>query len=127
MYSYLLLYNVNSNIECADAWKLFLIFMECVLTFLYFLYNQGEECQECPDELLSDFDPLLGRMEKEYIDTGKQVVAGICAMAKKSNSKPMREILARLDEFDYIKTIIFPEETILKVIIYLFFCKLTLS
>lgn len=127
MYSYLLLYNVNSNIECADAWKLFLIFMECVLTFLYFLYNQGEECQECPDELLSDFDPLLGRMEKEYIDTGKQVVAGICAMAKKSNSKPMREILARLDEFDYIKTIIFPEETILKVIIDLFFCKLTLS
>lgn len=127
MYSYLLLYNVNSNIECADAWKLFLIFMECVLTFLYFLYNQGEECQECPDELLSDFDPLSGRMEKEYIDTGKQVVAGICAMAKKSNSKPMREILARLDEFDYIKTIIFPEETILKVIIYLFFCKLTLS
>lgn len=127
MYSYLLLYNVNSNIECADAWKLFLIFMECVLIFLYFLYNQGEECQECPDELLSDFDPLLGRMEKEYIDTGKQVVAGICAMAKKSNSKPMREILARLDEFDYIKTIIFPEETILKVIIYLFFCKLTLS
>ena len=100
---------------------------QCVLTFLYFLYNQGEECQECPDELLSDFDPLLGRMEKEYIDTGKQVVAGICAMAKKSNSKPMREILARLDEFDYIKTIIFPEETILKVIINLFFCKLTLS
>ncbi|KAK4025447.1 hypothetical protein OUZ56_014515 [Daphnia magna] len=53
-------------------------------------------------------------MEKEHLDTGKQVVAGICAMAKKSNSKPMREILARLDEFDYIKTIIFPEETILK-------------
>lgn len=61
-------------------------------------------------------DPLLERMEKEHIETGKQVVAGICAMAKKSNSKPMREILARLDEFDYIKTIIFPEETILKVI-----------
>ncbi|XP_046636471.1 inositol hexakisphosphate and diphosphoinositol-pentakisphosphate kinase-like isoform X2 [Daphnia pulicaria] len=77
--------------------------------------QKGEECQECPDDLFgSDLDPLLGRMEKEYVDTGKQVVAGICAMAKKSNSKPMREILARLDEFDYIKTIIFPEETILK-------------
>lgn len=73
---------------------------------------------DCPDELLnaqSQMDPLVDIMEKEHLDTGKQVVAGICAMAKKSNSKPMREILARLDEFDYIKTIIFPEETILKV------------
>ncbi|XP_032790901.1 inositol hexakisphosphate and diphosphoinositol-pentakisphosphate kinase 2 isoform X1 [Daphnia magna] len=76
--------------------------------------QKGEDCQECPDGLSNDLDPLLGRMEKEHLDTGKQVVAGICAMAKKSNSKPMREILARLDEFDYIKTIIFPEETILK-------------
>lgn len=80
--------------------------------------EQGEDCQECPDGLSNDLDPLLGRMEKEHLDTGKQVVAGICAMAKKSNSKPMREILARLDEFDYIKTIIFPEETILKVWLY---------
>lgn len=63
----------------------------------------------------------MDRMDKEHLDTGKQVVAGICAMAKKSNSKPMKEILARLDEFDYIKTIIFPEETILKVNISLFF------
>lgn len=63
----------------------------------------------------------MDRMDKEHLDTGKQVVAGICAMAKKSNSKPMKEILARLDEFDYIKTIIFPEETILKVNTSLFF------
>ena len=45
----------------------------------------------------------------------KQVVVGICAMAKKSESKPMREILNRLDEFEYIKTIVFAEETVLKV------------
>ena len=64
---------------------------------------------DCPDELVNEqMDPLVDIMEKEHLDTGKQVVAGICAMAKKSNSKPMREILARLDEFDYIKTIIFP-------------------
>lgn len=62
-------------------------------------------------------DPLLmGKMEREDLEDVKQVVVGICAMAKKSNSKPMKEILARLDEFDYIKTVIFPEETILKVI-----------
>ena len=53
-------------------------------------------------------------MDQE-LDTNKQVIVGICAMAKKSNSKPMKEILARLDEFEYIKTKIFPEETILKV------------
>lgn len=83
---------------------------------------QGEECLDCPDELFTELmDPLMDKMEKEHLDTGKQVVAGICAMAKKSNSKPMREILARLDEFDYIKTIIFPEETILKVYIHSIF------
>ncbi len=64
-------------------------------------------------------DPFYETMEKEeLVETEKQVVVGICAMAKKSNSKPMKEILARLNEFDYIKTIIFPEETILKVNYY---------
>lgn len=46
---------------------------------------------------------------------GKQVLVGICAMAKKSQSKPMKEILTRLEEFEYIKIIVFPEEVILKV------------
>lgn len=50
---------------------------------------------------------------------GKQVLVGICAMAKKSQSKPMKEILTRLEEFEYIKIIVFPEEVILKVI-YIF-------
>lgn len=87
------------------------------MTFVKLHRQQGEECPDCPEEpFIDDMDPLMERMDKEHLDTGKQVVAGICAMAKKSNSKPMREILARLDEFDYIKTIIFPEETILKVI-----------
>lgn len=48
---------------------------------------------------------------------GKQVLVGICAMAKKSQSKPMKEILTRLEEFEYIKIIVFPEEVILKVIL----------
>lgn len=47
---------------------------------------------------------------------GKQVLVGICAMAKKSQSKPMKEILTRLEEFEYIKIVVFPEEVILKVI-----------
>ena len=44
-----------------------------------------------------------------------RVVVGICAMGKKTMSKPMKEILTRLDEFDYIQTLIFPEETIINV------------
>lgn len=48
------------------------------------------------------------------LDT-KQVIVGICAMEKKSRSKPMREILTRLEEFEYIRTVVFPEEVILKV------------
>lgn len=46
---------------------------------------------------------------------GKQVLVGVCAMAKKSQSKPMKEILTRLEEFEYIKIVVFPEEVILKV------------
>ncbi|KAE8743135.1 hypothetical protein FOCC_FOCC011299 [Frankliniella occidentalis] len=47
-------------------------------------------------------------------DEGNQVLVGICAMAKKSQSKPMNEILTRLREFEYLKMVVFPEEVILK-------------
>ena len=43
------------------------------------------------------------------------VTVGICAMEKKSLSKPMKEILTRIEEFEYIRTIIFPEPVILNV------------
>lgn len=44
----------------------------------------------------------------------RQVVVGICAMTKKSKSKPMTQILERLCKFDYIDVVIFPEEVILE-------------
>ena len=44
-----------------------------------------------------------------------QVIVGVCAMEKKTLSKPMKEILTRLEEFEYIKTCIFPEKVILEV------------
>ncbi|XP_037921016.1 inositol hexakisphosphate and diphosphoinositol-pentakisphosphate kinase isoform X4 [Hermetia illucens] len=47
-------------------------------------------------------------------NSGKQVIVGICAMAKKSQSKPMKEILTRLQEFEYIKMVVFEEDVILK-------------
>lgn len=43
----------------------------------------------------------------------KQVVVGICAMAKKSGSKPMQEILSRIAEFEFIRIEVFQEEVIL--------------
>jgi hypothetical protein len=43
----------------------------------------------------------------------RMIFVGICAMAKKSKSQPMREILERLDRFEYIQTIIFEEDTVL--------------
>lgn len=43
-----------------------------------------------------------------------KVIVGVCAMQKKSHSKPMKEILERLQEFEFIKIYIFPEEVILK-------------
>ena len=50
---------------------------------------------------------------EEGSGVGKQVVVGVCAMEKKTLSKPMKEILTRLEEFEYIKTFIFSEKVIL--------------
>lgn len=47
-------------------------------------------------------------------NSGKHVLVGICAMGKKSQSKPMKEILTRLQEFEYIRMIVFEEDVILK-------------
>ncbi|XP_064412742.1 inositol hexakisphosphate and diphosphoinositol-pentakisphosphate kinase 2 isoform X1 [Latimeria chalumnae] len=43
----------------------------------------------------------------------RQIIVGICAMAKKSNSKPMKEILERLSKFKYIIVVKFQEDVIL--------------
>ena len=43
----------------------------------------------------------------------KKVVVGICAMAKKSNSKPMKEIIKRLENFTRLQVLIFDEDVIL--------------
>ncbi|XP_059057152.1 inositol hexakisphosphate and diphosphoinositol-pentakisphosphate kinase [Achroia grisella] len=57
---------------------------------------------------------LCDTLDPHYDGGGKKVVVGVCAMAKKSQSKPMKEILTRLDEFEYIKMLVFPEEVILQ-------------
>ncbi|XP_026864811.2 inositol hexakisphosphate and diphosphoinositol-pentakisphosphate kinase 2 isoform X3 [Electrophorus electricus] len=52
--------------------------------------------------------------EEEYDSPPERlIVVGICAMAKKSKSKPMKEILERLCLFKYITVVTFEEEVIL--------------
>ncbi|CAH8662878.1 unnamed protein product [Schistosoma bovis] len=46
-------------------------------------------------------------------DSDVVVTIGVCAMAKKAMSKPMKEILRRMDKFQHIKIIIFDEKMIL--------------
>ncbi|KAJ6662823.1 hypothetical protein lerEdw1_011027 [Lerista edwardsae] len=43
----------------------------------------------------------------------QQIVVGICAMTKKSKSKPMTQILERLCKFEYIAVVIMGEDVIL--------------
>ncbi|XP_067357390.1 inositol hexakisphosphate and diphosphoinositol-pentakisphosphate kinase 1 isoform X28 [Channa argus] len=52
--------------------------------------------------------------DENELPTGRQIVVGICAMMKKSTSKPMTQILERLCKFDYIDMVIFPEEVVLE-------------
>ncbi|XP_045063810.1 inositol hexakisphosphate and diphosphoinositol-pentakisphosphate kinase 2 isoform X2 [Coregonus clupeaformis] len=56
-----------------------------------------------------------GEEEDEDYDSPpeRQIVVGICSMMKKSNSKPMTQIMERLCKFEYITVVIFPEEVIL--------------
>ncbi|TGZ59401.1 hypothetical protein CRM22_009096 [Opisthorchis felineus] len=50
----------------------------------------------------------------EGTENGDTVIRiGLCAMAKKAMSKPMKEILRRMDKFSHIRQIIFDEHVIL--------------
>ncbi|XP_052863923.1 inositol hexakisphosphate and diphosphoinositol-pentakisphosphate kinase isoform X5 [Anopheles cruzii] len=60
-----------------------------------------------------DLEPTDGLDSDESSNSGKQVVVAVCAMSKKSQSKPMKEILTRLQEFEYIRMVVLGEEIIL--------------
>uniref|UniRef100_A0A669PKZ7 Inositol hexakisphosphate and diphosphoinositol-pentakisphosphate kinase n=1 Tax=Phasianus colchicus TaxID=9054 RepID=A0A669PKZ7_PHACC len=51
--------------------------------------------------------------EEEESPPERQIVVGICAMTKKSKSKPMTQILERLCKFEYITVVIMGEDIIL--------------
>ncbi|XP_078056058.1 inositol hexakisphosphate and diphosphoinositol-pentakisphosphate kinase 2 isoform X9 [Mustelus asterias] len=71
-----------------------------------------------------EIDDLESNMKAENLDLyedendsdsppERQILVGICAMAKKSKSKPMTQILERLCKFEYISVVIFNEDVIL--------------
>ncbi|XP_074091360.1 inositol hexakisphosphate and diphosphoinositol-pentakisphosphate kinase 1 isoform X6 [Macrotis lagotis] len=61
--------------------------------------------EESESELLED--------EEDEVPLERQIIVGICAMTKKSKSKPMTQILERLCRFDYLTVIILGEDVIL--------------
>ncbi|XP_061875498.1 inositol hexakisphosphate and diphosphoinositol-pentakisphosphate kinase 2 isoform X4 [Colius striatus] len=81
----------------------------------------GEDGEELLDSARStDYEHFYdhGEEEEEEYDSvctppERQIAVGICSMAKKSKSKPMKEILERLCMFKYITVVIFEEEVIL--------------
>ncbi|RXN11830.1 inositol hexakisphosphate and diphosphoinositol-pentakisphosphate kinase 2 isoform X8 [Labeo rohita] len=82
--------------------------------------GEGDELLD-PGRVLG-YDCLYENVEEEDEDNDdaeydsppeRQIVVGICAMSKKSKSKPMKEILERLCLFKYITVVTFEEEVIL--------------
>ncbi|XP_052039352.1 inositol hexakisphosphate and diphosphoinositol-pentakisphosphate kinase 1 isoform X12 [Apodemus sylvaticus] len=65
----------------------------------------GMKTEESDSELLED--------EEDEVPPEPQIIVGICAMTKKSKSKPMTQILERLCRFDYLTVVILGEDVIL--------------
>ncbi|XP_065147923.1 inositol hexakisphosphate and diphosphoinositol-pentakisphosphate kinase 1 isoform X3 [Paramisgurnus dabryanus] len=74
---------------------------------------ENDESKELDDTDMRDISRSYGEDEDEDQSMERQIVVGICSMMKKSNSKPMTEILERLCKFEYITVVIFSEEVIL--------------
>lgn len=72
--------------------------------------NQEEEEEEEDQEFdEDDTESDESEMEEVY----EKITVGVCAMAKKVNSKPMEAILSRLQMYNYFEIIIFPQDVIL--------------
>lgn len=87
--------------------------MDKILKLVMRLYKLQPQSSE--DGMMNSEGEDLAAAGDDEDSMVRQVVVGICAMEKKSLSKPMREILTRLEEFEYLKTAIFPENVILNV------------
>ncbi|KYO28149.1 inositol hexakisphosphate and diphosphoinositol-pentakisphosphate kinase 2 isoform B [Alligator mississippiensis] len=71
------------------------------------------EDEEEEESLLSNGDSSPELQTGEGRPPERQIVVGICAMTKKSKSKPMTQILERLCKFEYITVVVMGEDVIL--------------
>uniref|UniRef100_UPI00398F113C inositol hexakisphosphate and diphosphoinositol-pentakisphosphate kinase 2 isoform X3 n=1 Tax=Pristiophorus japonicus TaxID=55135 RepID=UPI00398F113C len=75
----------------------------------------------CEEDEIDDLESNMKAQDLDLYDDEndsdsppeRQILVGICAMAKKSKSKPMTQILERLCKFEYISVVIFNEDVIL--------------
>ncbi|XP_015674092.1 inositol hexakisphosphate and diphosphoinositol-pentakisphosphate kinase 1 [Protobothrops mucrosquamatus] len=83
----------------------------------FFVGSRDEEVDfpgaELKMEELRFFEDEEEEEEEEESPPERQIVVGICAMTKKSKSKPMTQILERLCKFEYIAVVIMGEDVIL--------------
>lgn len=79
----------------------------------FLIGSEGGESRELDDKDMRNISGPYGEEEEDEDQAERQIVVGICSMMKKSNSKPMTEIMERLCKFEYITVVIFSEEVIL--------------
>ena len=106
-------------LKCLEVlWSLKVVFDFPLNRFSFHNYVTARSNKKVTFNLLTSMESS-SNMEvvgPEEETVGKQqVVVGVCAMEKKTLSRPMTEILTRLEEFEYIKPLIFPESVIINV------------
>lgn len=81
------------------------------LDYLFFQYlHQKLLIKE--EEFIEEENELMNN-EFEQDEIFEKITIGVCAMAKKVNSKPMEAILSRLKAYDHFDIIVFSQEVIL--------------
>ncbi|XP_021340442.1 inositol hexakisphosphate and diphosphoinositol-pentakisphosphate kinase 2-like [Mizuhopecten yessoensis] len=76
-------------------------------------YLQMDDQENRPIFVVGDDSTFNQLYMQESHEDIAAITVGVCAMAKKCNSKPMLEILQRLELFEHIKTLVFEEDVIL--------------
>ncbi|XP_039578704.1 inositol hexakisphosphate and diphosphoinositol-pentakisphosphate kinase 1 isoform X6 [Passer montanus] len=75
--------------------------------------SRDDETEFLGSNMKTDETDFFEDDEEEESPPERQIVVGICAMTKKSKSKPMTQILERLCKFEYITVVIMGEDVIL--------------
>uniref|UniRef100_A0A452GGX3 Inositol hexakisphosphate and diphosphoinositol-pentakisphosphate kinase n=1 Tax=Gopherus agassizii TaxID=38772 RepID=A0A452GGX3_9SAUR len=79
----------------------------------FFVGTRDDETDFLGSNMKTDEIDFFEDDEESESPPERQIVVGICAMTKKSKSKPMTQILERLCKFEYITVVIMGEDVIL--------------